>query len=742
MAGIEITVSVIDDASAAIEQIASVAESAADSISSAMEGAGDAIDNIGSTADSAAGEVSSSAEEASGSIEQIGSTAEEAGRAAETAMDGVKESIDSVSESASNATDFIAGISGDSLESAGKKGLIAGAAMGGAAAGGEALAQSMGSLARANDQVAALTGITTEEMRNLVNETSNETFVLEDVLGTFRLAAVQGLRSGEALKEYGSYWDMVADAIGSDAPTLAKAGLGLGVLGVKADNVTDSQKALGLAYSSTAIGVEGFLRTVGRTSPELKKMGLGLNDTAILLAALSEDISDPKALLRAFREGLNEVGGAGGGLDELKANLGISGEKWAEYSEKLEHSGKVLEEHAAIDNKYFTTLDKMKQWLAELKFAHSNLYDVISTGAGILSGLSAPMMTLAGISVLLGKNLGDLKTAAVGAIGKLGALKGAMSTLLLTMKGGIAHIASFASGLIAKLAPALVGAIAKTWAWTAALLANPITWIVLGIVALIAGIVLLIKNFDKVKEAMGKVWDAIKGVWDKIFGFLKGVWDKIKEIAAAVWDKIKYVILGPVVGLVLLIKSNWDKIKEFLSKVWNWIKETAAKVWNKIKDVIVAPVVKAHNLILGAFNKVKEGLSKVWKGITSTAKKAWDGLVKIVKAPLNFIIKIINKFIGGLNKVKIPSWVPLVGGKGINIKPIPALAKGGIVTSPTIALLGESGAEAVVPLGKGGGAQTINHTGTIKVEGVNSQGDLVAVTDIVIEKLKRELRLA
>lgn len=43
---------------------------------------------------------------------------------------------------------------------------------------------------------------------------------------------------------------------------------------------------------------------------------------------------------------------------------------------------------------------------------------------------------------------------------------------------------------------------------------------------------------------------------------------------------------------------------------------------------------------------------------------------------MNGVISFINRGIGGLNKIQVPDWVPLAGGKGINIPLIPQLAKG------------------------------------------------------------------
>ena len=66
---------------------------------------------------------------------------------------------------------------------------------------------------------------------------------------------------------------------------------------------------------------------------------------------------------------------------------------------------------------------------------------------------------------------------------------------------------------------------------------------------------------------------------------------------------------------------------------------------------------------------------------------------------ITFIISAINGLIRGLNKVKVPDWVPGIGGKGINIPEIPQLAKGGIVDQATLAMVGEGkSAEAIIPL--------------------------------------------
>ena len=67
----------------------------------------------------------------------------------------------------------------------------------------------------------------------------------------------------------------------------------------------------------------------------------------------------------------------------------------------------------------------------------------------------------------------------------------------------------------------------------------------------------------------------------------------------------------------------------------------------------------------------------------------------IAKAPLNAIINMVNALIGGLNKIKLPDWVPGLGSKGINIPKIPTLWKGSNYTLGGLTLVGKNVCHAI-----------------------------------------------
>ena len=98
------------------------------------------------------------------------------------------------------------------------------------------------------------------------------------------------------------------------------------------------------------------------------------------------------------------------------------------------------------------------------------------------------------------------------------------------------------------------------------------------------------------------------------------------------------------------------------------------------------------------FNAIKTSVMMGVKFITTYVQT----VLGVYKTIFNTIAKLWNNTIGKLS-FRVPDWVPGLGGKGFDVPDIPMLANGGIVSKPTLALIGESGPEAVVPLNRGMG---------------------------------------
>lgn len=229
-----------------------------------------------------------------------------------------------------------------------------------------------------------------------------------------------------------------------------------------------------------------------------------------------------------------------------------------------------------------------------------------------------------------------------------------------------AGFASLAGGF-AQLLPMMGPLITATWGFTTALLANPITWIVIGIVALITVIVLLITHWDDVKKVVGIVVDWIKEKWNQFTGW-------IGEMAA--------------------------KIGQWFADLWQGIKDKAGSA----KDWVVSKFQGMVDWFAGLPGKIGGFFTSIGDGIKNAFRSAF-----------NFVARAWNSTVGKIG-FNVPSWVPGVGGKSFSVPDIPTFHTGGIVPgvpgSETLALL--QAGERVTPASqvrRESGAVTVSFAG-------------------------------
>ncbi len=86
--------------------------------------------------------------------------------------------------------------------------------------------------------------------------------------------------------------------------------------------------------------------------------------------------------------------------------------------------------------------------------------------------------------------------------------------------------------------------------------------------------------------------------------------------------------------------------------------------------------------------------SQAWEGVKSIFSGVFGNLGEIFKAPFRTVVSTINTVIQGLNQLKVPDWVPGIGGQSINIPQIPGFAKGTNRTPDTF-IAGEKGPELI-----------------------------------------------
>lgn len=189
---------------------------------------------------------------------------------------------------------------------------------------------------------------------------------------------------------------------------------------------------------------------------------------------------------------------------------------------------------------------------------------------------------------------------------------------------------------------------------------------------------------DLINELIPNVIEIFQGLTDFFVGVFTGDEKRC-------WEGIRKIFEGFANFLKVGFTNDWTKAFGLLGVPLNAFCSTVTAIWNTIKGVLSGII----DFIGGVFTG---NWARAWNGVKNIFSSIVSGFAGIFKAPINAIISGINSFIGGLNKIKIPGWVPGVGGKGFNISKIPKLAEGAVVSKATPAIFGEAGTEAVIPL--------------------------------------------
>lgn len=219
--------------------------------------------------------------------------------------------------------------------------------------------------------------------------------------------------------------------------------------------------------------------------------------------------------------------------------------------------------------------------------------------------------------------------------------------------------------------------------------------------------------FEVFQDVVEKIWDAIKKAAEFAFDLIQKAWEKLTgaieraiEIARDIIEKVWDTVRGAGERAFELIQRAWEILTGAVERaietasgivtgVWDTIKgaaETAfefiSDAWDTLTGGIESAIETAKDFVEGAFNSIKDTGERIFDGIASAVTGAFESAINGAKRLINPFIRATNSVIGGLNRVP-----------GVNIPTIPELlANGAIVGSPTLAIIGEAGSEAVIPL--------------------------------------------
>ncbi len=324
-----------------------------------------------------------------------------------------------------------------------------------------------------------------------------------------------------------------------------------------------------------------------------------------------------------------------------------------------------------------------------------NLFLTIGVGTGLVFALGAAFVFLKATTLAA---VTGIQVAAFTAFAKV------MLGIGLLI-GGIAGLVAFAMGAGEGIKAVLLFVLSAVATFIGVLLLGP-GILIAAKVALVAAIIALVIRFRT------QIFDVVKAI---VVGILKFVGLIFFGIVGA---------LGSLIGAILGL----------LSMVIGLIVGLVAGIFGALMAIGTSFI---QRVIHGG-----ESLKDWFLDLPGIIGK---GFVNGFKGAFNSIIGLFNDLTGKLS-FKIPKWVPKIGGDEFRLPKIPKLAKGGYVTSPTLAMVGEDGPEAVIPLnrknnpsgiglGGGGGEVTVN----INVSGVTDRSDKRALAKEIGDLIRMEM---
>ena len=320
--------------------------------------------------------------------------------------------------------------------------------------------------------------------------------------------------------------------------------------------------------------------------------------------------------------------------------------------------GIITQVGTAIKDAFFTSgsgvLDTLK----------SILPTIINT---LQTGLLPILPMIANLFMQILPLIGQLVTAVLPILGEL------LSAVITVLGSLIAEVLPVIVQLISAILP-LVLQIVQSVLPVFIQLVNTIVPVLVQIIQAVLPVI--IQLVQTLLPIIMQIVDAVLPVFISLLNTIVPIFQNIIQAILPVLQQLLQALI-PVIQLVAEIFAN----------VLGTALQSIANIVSSVMQVFQGLI----DFITGVFTG---NWSQAWEGIKSIFSGVFSGLGEIFKAPFKVIVSVINTVIRGLNKLKVPDWVPGIGGMGINIPEIPGFAKGTNRT-PSTFIAGENGPELI-----------------------------------------------
>lgn len=515
------------------------------------------------------------------------------------------------------------------------------------------LAEAIVNMASAADiNLTEATNIVTSQLQTYSLAAKDAAHVTDVMAGAANASIVDVSDLGVSLKYVGG----VAHALGISFDSTIDALSLLGKAGIKGSTAGTSLRQIMVSLAGGTKKAKGVLEDLGIITADGANKFFDAQGKAKSLAEVFQILQDhtaglsQKEQLMAFRTIFNNRALAAA---EILTKAGAKG--------FAEMNGEISKTTAA--DVAAKRLDNLSGDVKKLKSSIETL--MIKAGTPFQNMLRAVVQSITGLVNAFGRLPDGVATGILAFIGILGVILTLMGAFVL-IGGTVLKFASVARQLWAALMVmrvALVACSTAIWQMTIALLANPITWVVLAVVALAAGFYLLYTRSETFRNAINAVGRAIKtgfmAVVDWFAGLPKWFADRWTDISAAFkvgidwvkknWDILLALLTGPF-GLVILVWRRFgDNIVSFFKAVPAQIASFASSAWSAITGFFgKLPYYIGFILgfLIGSFVRALAGIAIMLANWATTAYNAIIGFfTQLPGMVAGFLTSLYNGFI-------------------------------------------------------------------------------------------------
>jgi TP901 family phage tail tape measure protein len=479
--------------------------------------------------------------------------------------------------------------------------------------------------------------------------------------------------------------------------------------GIEGDAVTGAMDKLFAASQVTGVGMNELASSAQSAAPQMKALGFSFDDTVATIGTFEKAGINSGAMMGAMSKSLINL--AKDGEEPKEAFRRVVGEidglvKAGKQTEAINMAGGIFGTKGSVS--FVNALQAGKFNLDDLQASMGATGDTILGVGEDTADFAESWQMFVNKTLIM---LEPLATKVFGAVGealdvvtpKMEAMFTWITENIETVKTIGLVVGGFAAGIVLlnvglTVYNTIVGTVAAVtkiwtgvqWLLNAAMTANPIGLVVVGIALLVGAIIYAWNNVEGFRGAVTGLWDGlVAGVSGAVNFFIGTALPAIGGFFVSIWEGLMAV--GPAIGGFLA--GVGASIGGFFAGLWGGMLSIGTSIGgffmgigNSVGtgfNIAVEWVAGGIRNVLGFIGGLAGGIQGAFTQVGSFLMTIFNGIIGIIKSAVNVVVSAINAPIRAINgiRINVPGWVPGIGGQswGPSIPQIPSFAKGGTV---------------------------------------------------------------